>query len=66
MGNTEYNLCMASENPWRDEFERDGEQQVFDNTKQGAIYNDPRKHRAAIDWLGEKARERRDREEKTL
>jgi len=57
---------MATENPWRDEFERDGEQQVFDNTKQGAIYNDPRKHRAAIDWLGEKARERRDREEKTL
>jgi hypothetical protein len=31
------------ENRWRAEFERLGEQQVYDNIKQGAIYNDERK-----------------------
>jgi len=31
---------------WRAEFERLGEMQVYDNVKQGAIYNDEAKRQA--------------------
>jgi hypothetical protein len=51
---------------WRAEFERLGEQQVYDNVKQGAIYNDERKRQAAFRWLGDNAAERRVREADTL
>jgi hypothetical protein len=51
---------------WRTEFERLGEQQVYDNVKQGAIYNDERKRQAAFRWLGDQAGKRRAREENTL
>lgn len=50
---------------WPVEFERLGEQQVYDNMKQGAIYNDERKRQAAFRWLGEQASKRRQREENT-
>jgi hypothetical protein len=51
---------------WQAEFERLGEQQVYDNVKQGAIYNDETKRQAAFRWLGDKAGERTVREEDTL
>jgi hypothetical protein len=51
---------------WRAEFDRLGEQQVYDNVKQGAIYNDERKRQAAFRWLGDQAAKRRAREENTL
>jgi hypothetical protein len=47
---------------WREEFERLGEMQVYDNVKQGAIYNDEAKRQAAFRWLGEVAATRRARE----
>jgi hypothetical protein len=50
---------------WRREFERIGEEQVYDNVKQGAIYNDEAKRQAAFRWLGDVARERRAREVQT-
>jgi hypothetical protein len=53
------------EAPWRAEFDRLGEQQVYDNVKQGAIYNDEAKRQAAFRWLGEEARKRREREQNT-
>jgi predicted lysophospholipase L1 biosynthesis ABC-type transport system permease subunit len=40
--------------------------QVYDNVKQGAIYNDERKRQAAFRWLGEQAGARRAREERTF
>ncbi len=51
-----------TEQAWREEFERLGELLVYDNVKQGAIYNDERKRQAAILWLGQEARNRRARE----
>ena len=33
---------------WREEFERLGEMQVYDNVKQGAIYNNEAKRQAAF------------------
>jgi hypothetical protein len=51
---------------WRAEFERLGELLVYDNAKQGAIYNDETKRQAAFRWLAEQARERRHRERQTL
>jgi hypothetical protein len=51
---------------WRKEFERLGEQVVYDNVKQGAIYNDERKRQAAFRWLGDKTSERTVREKSTL
>ena len=50
----------------RAEFERLGERQVYDNVKQGAIYNDEAKRQAAFRWLGDKEAERRVREQNTL
>ena len=54
------------ENGWRDEFERLGELLVYDNVKQGAIYNDEAKRQAAIRWLADQARNRRDREKQSF
>jgi hypothetical protein len=51
---------------WRAEFERLGELLVYDNVKQGAIYNDEAKRQAAIHWLAEQARDRRDREKRSF
>ena len=51
---------------WRAEFERDGELLVYDNYKQGAIYNNEAKRQAALHWLGEVSRDRRAREKLTL
>jgi hypothetical protein len=42
---------VPSDDQWNAEFERLGEQQVYDNARQGAIYNDERKRRAAFQWL---------------
>ncbi len=53
------------ETQWRAEFEGLGEQQVYDNVKQGAIYNDEAKRQAAFRWLGDEARKRREREQNT-
>jgi len=50
---------------WRAEFERLGELLVYDNVKQGAIYNDEAKRQAALRWLGETAGTRRVREAQT-
>ena len=50
---------------WRAEFDRLGEQQVYDNVKQGAIFNDERKRQAAFRWLQEQAAKHREREEST-
>jgi len=50
---------------WRTEFERLGEEQVYDNVKQGAIYNNEVKRQAAFRWLGEQTSARRRREERT-
>jgi hypothetical protein len=36
------------ETEWRAEFEREGERQVYDNVKQGAIYNNERKRQACL------------------
>jgi hypothetical protein len=41
---------------WRVEFEALGEQLVFKNVKQGAIYNDEAKRQAALRWLSERDR----------
>jgi hypothetical protein len=43
---------------WRAEFEKLGELLVYDNVKQGAIYNDEAKRQAAFRWLSEQARSR--------
>ena len=51
---------------WVAEFERDGELLVYDNYKQGAIYNNEAKRQAALRWLGEVSRDRRRREKLTL
>jgi hypothetical protein len=55
----------ADEASWRAEFERLGEMQVYDNVKQGAIYNDEAKRQAAFRWLGEQAHACRVREVQT-
>ena len=62
-------LNMAATNQeaeWRAEFEKLGELVVYDNAKQGAIYNDEEKRQAAFRWLSEQARSRREREVRTL
>ena len=41
---------------WRVEFQALGEQLVFKNVKQGAIYNNEAKRQAALRWLSERAR----------
>jgi hypothetical protein len=41
---------------WRVEFEALGEELIFKNVKQGAIYNDEAKRQAARRWLSERAR----------
>ena len=41
---------------WRVEFQALGEQLVFENVKQGAIYNNEAKRQAALRWLSERAR----------
>ena len=41
---------------WRVEFEALGEQLVFKNARQGAIYNDEAKRQAAFRWLSERER----------
>ena len=51
---------------WVAEFERHGELLVYDNYKQGAIYNNEAKRQAALRWLGEVSRDRRRREKLTL
>ena len=51
---------------WRAEFERLGELLVYDNVKQGAIYNDEAKRQAAFRWLSDEARKRRARETQSL
>lgn len=51
-----------NEAEWHAEFERLGELQVYDNVKQGAIYNNEAKRQAAFRWLGEVAAARRARE----
>lgn len=50
------------ETAWHAEFERLGELLVYDNVKQGAIYNDERKRQAAFRWLADQAAKRRGRE----
>jgi hypothetical protein len=47
---------------WRAEFKRLGEQLVFDNIKQGAIYNNEAKRQAALRWLAEQNRLNRTRD----
>ena len=51
---------------WRAEFERLGEFLVYENVKQGAIYNDETNRQAAFRWLSEQATERREREAQTF
>ena len=41
---------------WRVEFEALGEQLVFRNVQQGAIYKNEAKRQAALRWLSERAR----------
>jgi hypothetical protein len=41
---------------WRVEFKSLGEQLVFENVKQGAIYNDEAKRQTALRWLSERDR----------
>ena len=41
---------------WRVEFQALGEQLVFKNVKQDAIYNNEAKRQAALRWLSERAR----------
>jgi hypothetical protein len=55
-----------NEEEWRAEFERLGELLVYDNVKQGAIYNDERKRQAAFRWLSGQAAARREREARTF
>jgi hypothetical protein len=50
---------------WREEFERLGEMQVYDNVKQGAIYNDEAKRQVAFQWLSEIAAAQRARESRS-
>ncbi len=50
---------------WRAEFERLGEFLVYENVKQGAIYNDEAKRQAAFRWLSGEAAARRNREVRT-
>jgi hypothetical protein len=45
-----------NEAAWRVEFRALGEQLVFKNVQQGAIYNNGAKHQAALRWLAERAR----------
>jgi hypothetical protein len=47
---------------WRAEFERLGEQLVFDNVKQGAIYNNEAKRQVALRWLAGQIRLHRTRD----
>jgi hypothetical protein len=58
-------VTAPDEAQWRAEFERLGEVQVYDNVKQGAIYNNEAKRQAAFRWLGDEARARRTREVQT-
>lgn len=55
----------SNEALWREEFERLGEVQAYDNVKQGAIYNDEAKRQAAFRWLGEVAAARRARKSRS-
>jgi hypothetical protein len=57
-------VTKDQEAAWRSEFERLGEFLVYENVKQGAIYNDEAKRQAAFRWLSEQAAARRAREEK--
>jgi nitrate reductase NapE component len=57
---------MDQEAEWHAEFERLGELLVYDNVKQGAIYNDEAKRQAAFRWLGEQAQARKRSETETL
>jgi len=41
---------------WRVEFDALGEQLVFENIKQGAIYNGEARRQAALRWLSERDR----------
>ena len=67
LGNTAMNGKTTHEEAgWRAEFERLGELLVYDNVKQGAIYNNEAKRQAALRWLGEMSRDRRVREKRTL
>jgi hypothetical protein len=50
---------------WRAEFEKLGELVVYDNVRQGSIYSDEEKRKAAFRWLFEQAA-RRKREVRTL
>jgi hypothetical protein len=59
-------LEAQQEAEWRAEFDRLGDLLVYDNAKQGAIYNDEAKRQAALRWLSDKARDRRAREIQTL
>jgi hypothetical protein len=56
----------TKEAEWRAEFEGLGELLVYDNARQGAIYNDEAKRQAALRWLSEQDRSRRKREVRTL
>jgi hypothetical protein len=59
-------VTKEQEVAWRSEFERLGETLVYENVKQGAIYNDEAKRQAAFRWPGEQAAARRARDEKTF
>ena len=52
----------TNEVSWREEFERLGQIQVYDNVKQGAIYNNEAKRQAALRWLAEQNRLNRTRD----
>ena len=54
------------EQQWRAEFKKLGETLVFENVRQGAIYNDERKRSAALRWLSDQASEHRRREADTI
>jgi hypothetical protein len=56
----------TKEAEWRAEFERLGELLVYENAKQGAIYNDKAKRQAALRRLSDQAHSRRNREVCTL
>jgi hypothetical protein len=45
-----------NEAAWRVEFRALGEQLVFKDARQGAIYNDEAKRQAALRWLSERDR----------
>jgi hypothetical protein len=59
-------MSDTKEAEWRAEFETLGELLVYENAKQGAIYNDEAKRQAAFRWLSEKDRSRGKREVRTL